>query len=224
VNGTLDSSGPLSFPLSVVQDVYNYIGRSTYNDSPYNGLINEFRIHDSVLGAPQIAASFASGPDTVSYDPGAVTALAFTNALNSMSEGDLQIPRFIATYAKAGDVSVGTADGVTLSSGNTNVIIIKSGGMFAKAPGSASVTASLGGINTVLALTVTPAVPVLTHRYSFNDAPSSTTVADSVGGATYAGALVPDSSGLTNVLLTNGQAVFGGPTTAAFGTAACSVP
>ena len=219
VNGVLDSSGPMVFPLSVVHDVYTYIGRSTYNDAPYNGLINEFRIHDDVLTDPQIAASFASGPDTVSYDPGAVTALAFTNAQTTMAEGDLQIPKFVATYAKAGDVVVGTADGVTLSSDNTNVLVIKSGGIFAKAPGSANITASLSGINTVIAVSVTPAVPVLMHRYSFNDASTSTTVADSVGGAAYAGTLVPDSSGTTNVALTNGQAVFSGAATASYTTA-----
>src|SRR5581483_7108132 len=219
VNGVLDSSGPVSFPLSVVHDVYTYLGRSTYNDPPYNGSLNEFRIHDSILTAPQIAASFASGPDTVSYDPGSVTALAFTNAQTTMSEGDLQIPRFLASYAKAGDVVIGTSDGVTLSSGNTNVLVIKAGGIFAKAPGTASITASLGGLNSVVSITVTPAVPVLLHRYSFNDAPTSTTVADSVGGAAYAGSLVPDSTGTTNVALTNGEAVFAGPTTASYTTA-----
>jgi hypothetical protein len=219
VNGVLDSSGPLVFPLSDVHDVYTYIGRSTYNDAPYNGSINEFRVHDSVVTAPQIAASFASGPDTVSYDPGTVTALGFTNVQTTMSEGDLQLPRFLATYAKAGDVVIGTSDGVTLSSGNTNVIVIKAGGISAKAPGTTSVTASLGGINTVVSITVTPAVPTLIHRYSFSDASTSTTVADSVGGAAYAGALVTDSTGTTNVALTNGQAVFAGAATASYTTA-----
>src|SRR5258708_1376498 len=81
-----------------------------------NGTLNEFRIHNSILSAPQVAASFASGPDTVNYDPGAVTTLVFTNLQIAMGEGDVQIPRFVGTYAKAGDVVIGTSDGVTVSS------------------------------------------------------------------------------------------------------------
>jgi hypothetical protein len=208
------------FPLSVVRDVLDYIGRSTYNDAPYNGSFNEFRIHDSILSAPLVAASFATGPDAVNYDPGAVTALEFTNLQVSVSEGDFQFPQFIATYARAGAVVIGVPEGVAVNSDNTNVIVFKSGGLFAKAPGTAHVTGSLGGITTsALTISVGPAVPVLVHRYSFNDAASSTTVADSVGGPVYAGTLIPDSTGTTNVTLANGEAVFSGPATASFATA-----
>src|SRR5947207_2303459 len=77
VNGVVDSSGPMIFPLSVVQDVFDYIGRSTYNDAPYNGSFNEFRIHDSILRAPHVPAGFASGPDTTNYDPRQATAIVF---------------------------------------------------------------------------------------------------------------------------------------------------
>jgi hypothetical protein len=220
LNGVIDSSAPVVFPLSVVQDVLDYIGRSTYNDAPYNGYINEFRIHDNSLSAPQVAASFASGPDTIDYDPGAVTALAFTNLQVAISEGDFQYPQFLATYARAGNVVIGVPDGVSVSSDNTNVIVFKSGGLFAKAPGSAHVTGSLGGITTApVTINVGPAIPVLVHRYSFNDPPSSTTVADSVGGTAYAGNLVTDSTGTTNVALTNGEAVFSGAATASYSTA-----
>jgi hypothetical protein len=223
VNGAVDSSGASAsyFPLSVVQDVLDYIGRSVYNADPaYNGSFNEFRIHDSILSAPQVAASFASGPDTVNYDPGAVTALAFTNLQVAISEGDFQYPQFLATYARAGNVVIGVPDGASVSSDNTNVIVFKSGGLFAKAPGTAHVIGSLGGINTTpVTITVGPAIPVLVHRYSFNDPPSSTTVADSVGGAAYAGNLVTDSTGTTNVALTNGEAVFSGAATASYSTA-----
>src|SRR5204863_3689169 len=173
-----------------------------YNDAPYNGSFNEFRIHDSILSAPQVAAGFASGPDTITFDPGPVNALVFTNLQASVSEGDFPFTRFVATYARAGSVVVGTSDGVSLSSDNTNVVAVRSGGFFAKAPGTANVTASLGGITaSTVSISVGPAVPVLVHRYSFNDAASSTTVADSVGGAVYAGTLVPDSTGTTNVTL-----------------------
>ena len=220
LNGVIDSSASVNpaFPLSAVRDVLDYIGRSTYPDAPYNGYINEFRIHDNSLSAPQVAASFASGPDTINYDPGTVSALVFTNLQTTVSEGDFQYPEFIATYSRAGSVVIGIPDGVSVSSDNTNVIVFRSGGLYAKAPGTANVTASLGGITTAsIAITVGPAIPVLVHRYSFNDAPTSTTVADSVGGAN--GTLVPDSTGTTNVTLTNGEAVFGGPATASYSTA-----
>ncbi|HTL55224.1 MAG TPA: LamG-like jellyroll fold domain-containing protein [Candidatus Limnocylindrales bacterium] len=221
VNGVLDSAGSASsyFPLSVLQDVYDYIGRSVYNADPaYNGSFNEFRIHDSILSSPQVAASFASGPDTINYDPGAVTAIAFTNLQVAVSEGDFQYPQFLATYARAGAVVIGVPDGVTVTSDNTNVIVFRSGGLFAKAPGTATVTGSMGGITTPpVTITVGAAVPVLVHRYSFSDPASSTTIADSVGSA--AGTLVPDSTGTTNVVLANGEAVFSGPLTASYTTA-----
>src|SRR5262249_37366854 len=54
---------------------------------------------------------------------------------------------------------------------------------------------------------------------SFSDPASSTTVADSVGGSAYAGTLVTDSTGTTNVTLRNGEALFEGATTASYQTA-----
>jgi hypothetical protein len=74
------------------------------------------------------------------------------------------------------------------TSSNPNVVTVDANGMVtAVNPGSATLTASVGALNSVNSLTVTVA-PVLcstntlVHRYSFNESPGSTTTADSVPG------------------------------------------
>jgi hypothetical protein len=51
-------------PLSSVQDVCNYIGRSLYSPDPYADLtLDEFRIYNDALNAGEIAKTQALGPD-----------------------------------------------------------------------------------------------------------------------------------------------------------------
>jgi arabinan endo-1,5-alpha-L-arabinosidase len=59
VNGVLAQSGTLSTPLSSVNNVYNYLGRSLYSaDSYLQGSIDEFRIYNSILTPEEIAANY----------------------------------------------------------------------------------------------------------------------------------------------------------------------
>ena len=70
-------------------------------------------------------------------------------------------------------------------SSNPNVATISTNGMVtAVGPGTAQLSATVGTFHSVntLAITVTPVVPSLAHRYSFSAA-SGSTVPDSVGGA-----------------------------------------
>jgi hypothetical protein len=78
----------------------------------------------------------------------------------------------------------------TYSSDNTNVITVTNNVLYAIGQGSANITASFGGqTSSSVAITVVQPASLLTHRYSFSDPDGSATVADSVGGAAWAGAV-----------------------------------
>ncbi len=63
-NGTLVASGPAPTPLSTIDDVNNWLGRSQFTPDPFfTGTMDEFRIYEGALTADEIAASYAAGPD-----------------------------------------------------------------------------------------------------------------------------------------------------------------
>jgi hypothetical protein len=56
----------VTVPLSAVNDVYSYIGKSLYSGDPYPDLkLDEFRIYQGALRANEITATEALGPDQV---------------------------------------------------------------------------------------------------------------------------------------------------------------
>jgi len=78
-------------------------------------------------------------------------------------------------------------------------------------PGTATITASLGGQTNFGSITVVPptvAVNQLKHRYSFNEAAGSTTANDSVGTAH--ATVVPSLGTTPPVVISNGMARFPG--------------
>lgn len=69
VNGVLADSGLAPYPLSLINDTNNWLGRSQFpNDAFFQGVFDEFRIYRSVLEASQVAASYALGPDVIGAD------------------------------------------------------------------------------------------------------------------------------------------------------------
>jgi hypothetical protein len=69
VNGVLADSGLARYPLSLITDTNNWLGRSQFpNDAYFQGVFDEFRIYRTVLEPSQIAASFALGPDVIGAD------------------------------------------------------------------------------------------------------------------------------------------------------------
>ena len=64
-NGTLAGiNNAVTVPFSSVNNVLSYIGRSLYSGDPYPDFtLNEFRIYNGALSAPEIAATQALGPD-----------------------------------------------------------------------------------------------------------------------------------------------------------------
>lgn len=66
-DGKFVNSSPTSHLLSNVGRSFAYIGSSTYRgDAAFTGKVNEFRIYNRVLSTPEVAYTFAKGPDTVS--------------------------------------------------------------------------------------------------------------------------------------------------------------
>jgi hypothetical protein len=64
VNGALESSAPLTQPLSSILDNNMWIGRSQFVSDPgLNGDVTEFRIYNQALTAAQLALSAKLGPE-----------------------------------------------------------------------------------------------------------------------------------------------------------------
>lgn len=55
----------LSDPLSVINDINNWLGRSQYDDAGLGGRFHEFRIYAAALGPADVRRSFEAGPDTL---------------------------------------------------------------------------------------------------------------------------------------------------------------
>jgi hypothetical protein len=64
-NGVLVVSGDAYTRLGSIDDVNNWLGRSNWNDSMFQGKYNEFRMYDGAISSSAVAASYAAGPDTL---------------------------------------------------------------------------------------------------------------------------------------------------------------
>jgi alpha-N-arabinofuranosidase len=70
VNGASAQSGTFSIPLSSVNNIYSFLGKSLYTVDPYlKGSIDEFRIYNSILTPEEIAQHYKDGPDIVEIPP-----------------------------------------------------------------------------------------------------------------------------------------------------------
>ncbi len=92
-------------------------------------------------------------------------------------------------------VDPGTLPGTAAyHSSNTNIVTVSSNGLLhAIHAGTATLSATLGSFSTNTTVIVTPTASSLVHRYSFNEAAGST-AADSVGGVSWDGTLVPGAT------------------------------
>jgi hypothetical protein len=70
LNGQLISSGVATIPLSAIVDTNDWLGRSQWwwQDEPFIGRYNEFRIYSGLLSDADAAADYAAGPDAVGVD------------------------------------------------------------------------------------------------------------------------------------------------------------
>lgn len=198
-------------PLSAFQDINCWLGRSQFGrDALLAGSFNEFRIHNALLTQQELTASYQNGPDALNYNPGTVSFFTMTVA-NNLVVGFTVLPEFLAGFANAGILYLKPQDLSVYTSSNTNVVSINSlGQLVAVGPGSATITATVGGVTDTKVINVSASNPELKHRWSFNESPGATTVADSVGGAN--GTVVPGTNG--TITLGGGEAAF--PTTGVY--------
>jgi hypothetical protein len=210
IDGNLVGSTTVYTPLSNVRDVNNWLGRANWPDPLFGGKFDEFRIHSSVLGQLEVLASRESGPNAIGYTPENPNSIVL-NVNSNMSSGQVQNPTLTAEFPTYGTVTVGANEG-SLSSSATGVVRVGANNQLtAVSPGTAQITATLGGQTSQATITVVaPSVAVnqLKHRYSFNDPNGSATVNDSVGDAD--GTVIPSLGTTAPVLITNGIANFPG--------------
>jgi hypothetical protein len=205
-NGVLVSENDgITIPMSSVNDVLNYIGRSLYTGDSYMDVeLNEFRIWNGSLNPLQVAGCDVAGPDTVgtAADAGAVTNIQFTIPFYQLVQGGGEAGTVIGETASF-PYPVTITHLATFSSSNTNVLTINSTNneIQAVGQGSANIIASFGGVSATQTITVVQPVSFLAHRYSFSDTDNGngnigSSIADSVGGSAWNGTL-PNGGSLT---------------------------
>ena len=187
MGGRKVASGTYTTPLFTLPDVDNYLGQSQFygNGDPYfNGVFDEFRIYNGVESDLQIAIDAATGPDTIVSNPGALQSVTVTTPTSNVDAHGTGVPvKVIANFANVANVDVTTLSGTTVTSSDSSVGTIVNGNFVPQNVGVSTVTGTYQGISGSVALTVvdTNAWPTLLHRWTFNDAPGSFTIADSVG-------------------------------------------
>jgi Concanavalin A-like lectin/glucanases superfamily len=216
VNGRKMGSGTMTIPLYTIPDPDNYIGQSQYYGSgdPYLiGTLDEFRIYNDALTPSQVEADYEAGANNINAAPGNLTTIEFGDSPNSIV-GAVISPVILGTYSGVtNNVDITALPGITYSSDNTNVIAFEGDGNFhAVGVGSTTIRASYQSLNAALAVTVAQEPIVLLHRYSFDGAQGTTTIADSAGGAN--GTLMNGSA--TAELTGNGQLVLDGNASSAW--------
>ncbi len=170
---------------------------------PLMAYVAAVRVGSGALSAAQVLTNYLLGIDVTA--PGALQTLSLS--VPALYYGGYAVPAVTANFAAKTNVSLGRL--AALQSSNTNVIrVLADNSLQAVGHGSAGITASFGGVQTVQTVAVVDTLPAgqLIHRYSFSEAQGATNLADSVGGAN--GALY----GADNATLSGGQLTLPGGT------------
>ncbi len=170
----------------------NWLGNDTYGDAQFQGTIYELRIWNGVVPQRQIALSALLGPNVL------VNATNLTPTSASVTAG----PALVVTGTEQATVNitleqsgttnlVATVDATAWASSNPSVLTVDSKGLITGVgPGTATVSATVGGVHTGNSGPITVTSQALEHRYSFvSDA------SDSVGGSAWDGVLVAPATG-----------------------------
>jgi len=202
-NGVLAAiNTSVTTPLSAVNDVYSYIGRSLYTVDPYAPLnVAEFRVWNGVLTAQQVALDAASGPARIISDLGALLSVQL-QVTNQMLAGATQQAVVLGNFANVTNVNLFTYGSPTVVSDNTNVLTVSSSGLVtAIVPGAtASIIATYGGLSATQSVTVTG---FATNRFSFDSFGDGFWTIVNQGNAN---PLVASTSGSSQETFTNGAA------------------
>lgn len=183
LNGQRVGYGVADIPLSAIEHTNVWLGRSQYSaDAYFMGQMHEFRIHAAAMSAPEVAASYATGPLLDDVDPGVLQGIRLlAPPVYAWTTAQLQVR---ADFAAVTNVDITVNEGVEYVSSDTNVITVTSNGVVtAWRVGTATVSAIYRTHTAAVVMEVlNPDQAVLRHRYSFN-AVSGVEVLDSVGGA-----------------------------------------
>ena len=141
-------------PMSAINDVNVWLGRSNWTvDSNMQGEFDEFRTYNTVLGLGDIQRNKAGGPDN---NFGSLLALNLSPATNNMVTNTLATVRVLASFSTSGTQDVASSGCVVYSSTDSNVVYITSDGIIrAVNSGTATVTATLGGLSDSEVIVVT---------------------------------------------------------------------
>ena len=97
VNGALAQSDTFYIPLSAVDNVFSYLGRSLYSLDPYlKGSIDEFRIYDEPLDETVIAQHHLDGPDVIGPP---LIVIQETEGSTEVTEGDSAADEYTVALA-----------------------------------------------------------------------------------------------------------------------------
>ena len=200
-NGVLAAiNTAVTTPLSAVNDVYSYIGRSLYTADAYAPLnVAEFRIYNGAISAPQVAVDAASGPAQIVTDPGALLSVQLT-VTNQMLAGGTQMATVTGNFANVTNVNLLTYGQPTVVSDNTNVLMVSASGLItAIMPGAAAnIIASYGGLNSTQNVMVTG---FATNRFVFDSFGDGFWTISNQGNSNV---LVESSGGAVQEVFTNG--------------------
>jgi hypothetical protein len=163
-NGVLDATqtfpnssyapGNIGGASGTIQDM---LGNDVYGDEQFSGVIYEFRIWNGVVSSLYISVSAASGSSVVvtNLKP---TSLAVT-VTNNLTAGQTQQATVVGNFTTASNVTV-TSSVTNWTSSSTNVLSVSSSGLItAIGGGSATVSATVGGV-TATSGSISVAVPV----------------------------------------------------------------
>lgn len=127
----------------VIDNDFSYLGKSLWSADPnLIGSINEFRIYNGALDPLEVAASYASGPDTPNLNAGALTGIAL-QTLPRLRVGAVVKTR---AYAHASGlpgnpIDVTREPELSYTSDNPSVLMVSAEGVLtAVGPGTANIT------------------------------------------------------------------------------------
>ncbi len=156
-NGALAGiNNSVTTPLSAVNDVYSFIGRSLFSgDSYLPGSMTEFRIYNGPLSAQQIALDAATGPAQIITSAGALQSVQLL-LTSHLAAGVAAQAQFIGNFANVSNVNLFTYGAPAVVTDNSNVLSVTASGLItAITPGAtANVIASYGGLSATQSVTV----------------------------------------------------------------------
>jgi hypothetical protein len=183
--------GTLTLPEGTISgggnsgSVYDWIGRGILRAYGKGYDTNDLNISDNTFNTIVAPVPLGGALQRVYFQP-----LLQTN----VNVGAFQQATLVGDYPSVGGVLLSSSEpGLSpasftqpvYTSSNPNVVTVDVNGVVtAVGLGSATLTATVGAFTSTnsVAITVAPVVPGLIHEYKFNEAPGSTTTADSVPG------------------------------------------